>query len=153
MKFLKDIKLFNEKVKKIEKLIFLSIFLKNKKIILKTLEETNNAGKLLLTSIIKYVHLKGQITIQNEPKENIKILKNISKKWEIEKEIEKILTIFKINKKHKNSPIEFIKKGSVIILDEKQNIEKINIKILKNTLKSIKTVKKIFSGKINTKNF
>jgi hypothetical protein len=154
MKYLSDIETFNEKIKRIEKLIFLSKFFKNKKLILTTLEEQNHAGKLLLTSILKYSHIKGEVTLGNEPKKNMQILKKvIAKKWEIQKEISHIVKIFEIHTKHKSSPVEFLKKGAVIILDEHQNIEKINLDILKNALNSIKTIKDIFHSRANSKEF
>lgn len=145
MKYLEDIETFNKKIKRIEKLLFLSKFFKNKKLFLTSLEEQNHAGKILLTSILKHNHAKGIITISKIPENNIQALKNIiAKEWEIENEIENILKLFELHKKHKESPIEFMKKGKIIILDEEQNIEKISINELTLFLTSIKTIKNIF---------
>ena len=55
MRYINDINEFEEKRKRIEKLLFLSSFFTSKKIILTTLEETAEAGKLLLVSILKRI--------------------------------------------------------------------------------------------------
>ena len=102
MKYLEDIETFNKKIKRIEKLLFLSKFFKSKKLLLTSLEEQNHAGKILLTSILKHNHAKGIITISKTPEKNIQNLKNIiAKEWEIEEEMENILRLFELNKKHK----------------------------------------------------
>ena len=121
MRFINDIIKFEEKRKRIEKLLFLSSFFTSKKIILTTLEETAEAGKLLLVSILKHSHTMGDIVLTNESKDNMEILKTvIAKNWEIEKEVEEILELMELNKKHKKSPIEFMRKKKVVILDENQ---------------------------------
>ena len=149
MKYLEDINEFNKKIKRIEKLIFLSRFFKNKKILLMSIEEQNHAGKILLTSILKYHHAKGTIIISKKPEENVQILKDIiAKKLEIENEIANLLKLFQLYKKHKESSIEFMKKGKIIILDEKQNIEKISTKELILFLSSIKIIKNSFQQNI-----
>lgn len=147
MKYINDIETFNTKIKRIEKLLFLSKFFKNKKLFLTSLEEQNHAGKILLTSILKYHHAKGLITISKIPEENLKNLKDIiAKEWGIQKEIENILKLFELHKKHKESPIEFMKKGKIIILDKHQNIEKISIHELTLFTTSIKIIKNSFQS-------
>lgn len=149
MEYLNEIETFNEKIKRIQKLIFITKFFKNKKIMLTLLEEEANAAKLLMTSILKLKHAKNEITLTKIPEENIKILKEkIAKDLNIKKEINSLLNLLKINKKHKNSPVEFMRKGSIIILDEHQNIQKISPKDLNQFLKKIKTISKIFQTQI-----
>jgi len=151
MKYINDINEFEEKIKRIEKLLFLSNFFISKKIILTALEESAAAGKLILVSILKYSHGVGDITLENESKINMEILKNIvAKNWEIEEEVKEILNLMELNKKHKKSPIEFMRKKKIVILDENQNIEIINSIKLKKFLISIKIIRKIFQKKMKT---
>ena len=146
---MKEILEFNQKSKRIEKLIFIATFFKSKKLILKILEEQYLASKNLAISILKFSHIKGEIKLQNNPDENLKILKEtIANNWEIKKEVDDIISLFNIHKKHKESPIEFMKKGIVIILDEEQNIEKITINKLKKISKSTQKIRNIFEGRI-----
>jgi len=154
MKYINDINEFEEKRKRIEKLLFLSTFFVNKNIILTALEESADASKLLLVSILKHSHTMGDIVLTNNSKENMNILKTIvAKNWEIENEIEEILELMELSKKHKKSTIEFMRNKKVVILDEYQNIEIINSAKLKKFLISIKTIKKIFQKKTKTYEF
>ncbi|MBN2891305.1 MAG: hypothetical protein JXL97_05520 [Bacteroidales bacterium] len=141
-------------MKRIEKNLFISKFFKNKKLILTILEEEASAGKIILKSILKYNHAKKIITLTREISQNLEILKNkIAKDWEMENEISNILEIIDLEKKHKKSSIEFMRRGSVIIMDENQNLEKINNEKLKKTFESIKKIKEIFHKKtIDSKN-
>ena len=149
MKYLEELEKFNEKIKRIERLILLSRFFKSKKIMLTLLEEQASAAKLLMISILKFKHAKNEINITKNPQENIKILKEkVAKELEIENEIESLLRLLEIDKKHKDSPIEFMKKGNIIILDEHQNIQKISLKELNTFLKEIKSIASIFQLQI-----
>lgn len=149
MEYLNEIETFNEKIKRIQKLILIAKFFKNKKIMLTLLEEEAISSKLLMTSILKLKHAKNEIKLTKNPEENIKILKEkVSKDLKIEKETNSLLKLLEINKKHKNSPVEFMKKGNIIILDEHQNIQKISLKELNQFLKEIKTISKIFQAQI-----
>ena len=149
MKYLEELEKFNKKINRIEKLILLSRFFKSKKIMLTLLEEQASAAKLLMISILKFKHAKNEINITKNPQENIKILKEkIAKELEIENEIESLLRLLEIDKKHKDSPIEFMKKGNIIILDEHQNIQKISLKELNTFQKEIKSIANIFQLQI-----
>lgn len=151
MKYIHDINEFEEKRKRVEKLLFLSNFFTSKKIILTSLEEMAEAGKLLLVSILKHSHTMGDIILTSNSKENMQILKTIvAKEWDIIDEVEEILELMELNKKHKKSPIEFMRNKKVVILDEDQNIEIINSVKLKKFLISIKTIRKSFQEKTKT---
>lgn len=153
MKYIDDINEFEVKFKRIDKLLLLGNFFKQKRLILTALEEQASAGKLILTSILKFHHMKGEIKLTNQPEKNIEILKNeISKDLEIELEVLHLLELMELNKKHKKSPVEFMRKKKVVILDENQNIETITIERLKSFKKSISTVKLKFKDKISEKN-
>lgn len=149
MEYEKDIQNFEIKLKKAEKLLFLSNFFKSKKIILSALEELCAANKLLSVSLLKFHHIKGNVIISKDPKENKEILnKKIGKLWEIEEELESLSELMKINTEHNKSPTEFLRKNKVIILDENQNIYSIDIKKLKENLYNIKKIKEVFKIEI-----
>ena len=149
MEYEKQIREFEIKLKKAEKLLFLSNFFKSKKIILSTLEEIAYANKLLSISMLKFHHIKGNIIISKDPLENKKILnEKIGKLWEIEEELEELSKLMKINSEHTKSPTEFLRKNKVIILDENQNIYSIDTKLLKENLNHLKKIKEVFKVKI-----
>ena len=150
MKFEDDLMEFEIQLKRVEKLIFLSNFFKSKKIILTTLEELAGANKFLMISILKLNHIKGKIKLSQDSKENKRILhEEIAKDWEIEEMLNLSERLMILAKKHKQSPIEFMRKGKVVILDENQNIETITISSLKDHLKNIKEIKNILKMQIN----
>lgn len=150
MKYFEDITLFNETMKRLEKLLFISKFFKNKKIILTALEEESSAGKILLKSILKYNHAKGTIKLTKDISQNLEILRTkIAKELKIEEEIEEILDIINLEKKHKKSSVEFMRKSNIFIMDENQNLEKINSKKLRKTFESIKRTKETFNSIIS----
>jgi len=152
MKYIEDINEFEIRRKRVDRLILLGRFFGNKKLILTALEEQAYAGKLILTSILKYHHVKGFITLTNSPEKNLDILKSkISKDWEMELEVEHILELMNLNKKHKKSPIEFMRKKKVVILDEDQNIETITIERLKSYTQSITAIKLRFKDELSQK--
>lgn len=149
MEYFNDINTFNEKMKRLEKIIFISKFFKNKKLILTTLEEEAHAGKLLLKSILRYNHAKKYVKLTNVISQNLEILKyKIAKEWEIENEIKNVLQIITLEKMHQNSPMEFFRKGNVVIMDKENKIEQIDVETLKKTFQSIKKIKEIFGLKI-----
>ena len=152
MEHFKEIEEFNIKMRRLEKLIFISRFFNNKRLILTCLEEETLAGKIIIKSILKYSHAKNEVTLTSDLGQNIEVLRTkIAKDWDIEAPVIDILDIIKINRKHKESPTEFMRKGKIIILDEEQNIEKIDHGRLKKTFDSIKIIKERFNSIINSK--
>jgi len=150
MKYIDDINEFEIKTKRIDKLILLGRFFGSKKLILTALEEQADAGKLILTSILKYHHVKGLLKLTNNPEKNIELLqKEVSKNWELELEVAHILELMELNKKHKKSPVEFMRKRKVVILDEEQNIDTITIERLKSFRNSISLIRLKFNDKLN----
>jgi hypothetical protein len=149
MSYEKNIEEFETDLKRAEKLLFLSNFFKSKKLILATLEEISSANKNLMIAILKFNHIKGNIKLSQNPKENKKILhEEIAINWDIEELLNKSQELSLLAKKHKESPIEFMKKGKVVILDDDQNIETITIFKLKQHLSNIKQIKEALKFRI-----
>lgn len=100
------------------------------KILLKILEEIYNSIKLTINSVLQYEYLHKNIEIYKDPKENFKTFKKLSKKYGLKKEqLEKIIEIMEIGKKHRESPFEFGKKNKIVIMSgdktDSINIDKI----------------------------
>ncbi len=136
-------------MQKFEKLLFLSSLFKSKKLILSSLETLSDAHKEISIIILKFNHVKNNIPISKDPKENKKILYElISKNWKIEKEMNQLLNLMEINKQHKNSQIEFKRNNKIIILDENQNIYSIDTEKLKKYSNAIKKIQNILIKKM-----
>ena len=150
MPYEENIKEFEISLKRSEKLILLSNFFKNKKLVLTALEQISYANRNLLIAILKFSHAKGEIVVSKDPRENKKILHEIvGPEWDIEKLLEKSKELSLLTKKHMKSPIEFMKEGKVVILDENQDIYTITIQKLREYLLNLKRLKKILKYRID----
>ncbi|MDA3836791.1 MAG: hypothetical protein PF542_04160 [Nanoarchaeota archaeon] len=149
MQYEKDIEEFQIKIKRSEKLIFLAKFFRSKKMILTALEESASANKILMISILKFNHIKGNVKLSENAEKNKQILhEQIGNHWEMQHLLDNTEKLMILHKKHKSSPMEFMKRGKVIILDENNNIETITLEKLRDFLISIKEIKQIFKNQI-----
>jgi len=142
MKYFQEINSFNIKNKKVQRLLILSKFIKNKKLYLKILEEETELIKTLFKIILKYFYMKKSIQISNNPKDNIKKIEDIiSKKFRLRKEFETISKFISLEKIHKNSAMEIMKKGRIIMIDEKGKSKNLKIADLIDFSKRINKIK------------
>jgi len=142
MKYFQEINSFNIKNKKVQRLLILSKFIKNKKLYLKILEEETELIKILFKIILKYFYMKKSIQISNNPKDNIKKIEDIiSKKFGLKKEFEIISKFISLEKIHKNSAMEIMKKGKIIMIDEKGKSKNLKIADLIDFSKRINKIK------------
>ena len=94
--------------------------IQDKQFLLKILEETNFVIIKCVEAILYYEHLKGKIVLSSDKKINLKIfMDKCALKYDINSnEKMKILQLFDLNEKHKQSVCEFKRNGGVVILSK-----------------------------------
>lgn len=90
----------------------------DKKLLLKILAEINKAVMKNITSILQYEYLFKRITLFSDPKSNLRTFKEkCAPNYQISEDEIKILEeLFDLAKKHKQSPMEFVRNEKVVIL-------------------------------------
>lgn len=142
MGFFQEINSFNIKNKKIQHLLILSKFIKSKKLYLKILEKETELIKILFKIILKYYYMKGYIEISKNSEKNIKKLEEIiSKDFKLKKDFKNILKFISIEKIHKSSAMEVMKKNKIMIIDKRGKSKSFKIIDLTNLLKQINKIK------------
>ena len=111
-----------EKILKIAKHFALVIFpaVKDKKILLKVLEEITKVIKNCISSVLQYEYIYKRINLYRNPKTNFEVFKNqCSKRFNInQNEVILIKELFELSEKHRKSAMEFTAKEKVVILSE-----------------------------------
>jgi len=110
-----------KEIQTIDHIIYMTFpLIKDKKLLLKTLLETKVVVSKCINSILQYEYLYKRISLYKEPRTNFRIFKEkCAQKYGITKEeIKLILELFELAEKHERSPMEFSRKGKIIILSE-----------------------------------
>ncbi len=115
---------------------------REKRILLKALNEIKESVKECISLILYYEHIQKRISISKNHYKNFEIFaNNCSKDYGLTKEdIHLIKNLFRINEKHKKSPLEFIKDGKIVILSENLKTDFLTIKDITDFLKISKKV-------------
>mgnify|MGYP001580583933 CR=1 FL=1 len=92
--------------------------IKDKRLLLKILQEIKNAVAHCVSSILQHDYLYKKIELYKDPKENFRtFIEKCASNCEITKEeIGLIIELFDFIEKHKQSPFEFVKDDKLIIL-------------------------------------
>ncbi len=92
--------------------------IKDKRLLLKILQETKNAVTNCISSILQYEYMFKRINLYRDPKENFKtFVQKCAPRYNIqENELMMIFELFDFVKKHQESPFEFIKDEKLVIL-------------------------------------
>ncbi len=117
---------------------------KDKKLLLKMMSELKTAMANCINSVLQYEYLYKRITLYKKPKDNFKtFIGKCAPEYNIKKEeTDLIIELFDIAEKHKQSSMEFIKNGKVIILSDNMKPETINIEKIKKFLDLTKDILK-----------
>ena len=109
---------------------------------MKILLETKIAVANCVNSILQYEYIYKRIALFKNADTNFRIFKEqCASKYNITKEeVELILELFDISKKHKQSPMEFIRNEKIIILSENLKPETIAIEKIKEFLLLAKNI-------------
>ncbi len=115
---------------------------KDKKLLLKILEEINSGITSCLNSILQYEYLFKKIRLSPDPKQNLEVFKQkCAPRFLItQSEVKSIIELFEIIKVHKKSPFEFVKDEKIVILSETMNQKVINLDKAKEFLASAKSI-------------
>jgi hypothetical protein len=144
-KFLQNLQEAENKIKKADHWIYTTYpLIKEKKFLLKILEEINAGIGKCINSILQYEYLFKKIPLFLDPKKNFETFqKKCGPRFSITfYEINLIKELFEIIKAHKNSSFEFVKEEKVIILFEKEGQKIVNLEKTKEFLIVAKSILK-----------
>jgi len=104
-----------------------------------------------INAILNYEYLYKKVHLYLDNEENIKTFIKTSRNYNISNEqIKKILEILELNKKHKQSAMEFVKRERIIILSDKLGTQILDINKIKGYLILAKEVLMKVNEKIKT---
>ena len=92
--------------------------IKDKRLLLKILQEIKNAVVHCISSILQYDYLYKKIDLYKDSKENFRVfIEKCASNYEITKEELGLITeLFDVVEKHRQSPFEFVKGDKLVIL-------------------------------------
>ncbi len=91
--------------------------LKENRMIIKILEELYSCATCLMKGLLQYEYALKRVPLYKNPELNLKTFKNkISPRYFNESELKIMLAILEIQKKHKESPVEFVRRDKFVIL-------------------------------------
>jgi len=154
-KFLENIEEAEKTIRFVDHMIYVTFpLIKDKRLLLKVLQETKTAITNCISSILQYEYLYKRITLYKNSKANFKtFIEKCASRYGISKEeIKLILELFDFVEKHKESPFEFVKKEKVVILSENLKPKILTIEKTKEFLMLAKNILRKTRGTI-TKNF
>jgi hypothetical protein len=142
-KFLENIIAAEKKIQIVDHMIYVTFpLIKDKRLLLKILQEIKNAVMDCISSILQHEYLYKRIILYKNPKSNFKIfIEKCTPRYQITKEeINLILELFDFIEKHRESPFEFIKDDKVIILSNDLNPKTLTIEKTKEFLMLVKNI-------------
>lgn len=130
--------------------------LKENRLLIRILEQLNNAIFNIVNAILKHEYNFKRIKIYNDVRTNLETLETkCAPRYGIPKEnIEGIKHIFRLIEKHKTSPMEFVRQNKFIIMSDNLETENVTLDKLKFFLVIAKdTLKKAENIMISDKKF
>ncbi len=142
-KFIESLQEAEQIIRKIDHMTYVTFpLIKDKRVLLKVLLETKVAIVDCINSILQYEYIFKRINLHKDPKENFKTFVEIcAPRYSITKEeTQKIIELFEIVEKQKESSMEFIKDGKIIILSGNMKKETLEIEKIKEFLNLAKRI-------------
>jgi len=142
-KFLENIIAAEKRIRTADHMVYVTFpLIKDKRLLLKIIQEIKNAVMEGINSILQYEYLYKRIILYKNPKSNFKIfIEKCAPKYQITREeINLILELFDFIEKHKESPFEFIKDDKVIILSNSLDPKTLTIEKTKEFLILVKNI-------------
>jgi len=136
-KFLENIMEAEKIIHTADHMVYITFpLIKDKRLLLKILQEIKNAIIYCINSILQYEYLYKRITIYKDSKSNFRIfIEKCAPRYKIEKEdISLILEIMDFVDKHKESSFEFIKDEKLVILSKNMKPKTLTIEKTKEFL-------------------
>lgn len=107
--------------------------IKEKRLLLKILNETYIAILNIVNAILQYEYLYKRISLYKDSKENLSVFKKCAHRYNIDEEqINKVMEIFNLTEKHKNSPFEFVRNDKVVIMTNALKTDTITLEKMKS---------------------
>jgi hypothetical protein len=151
-KFIENIYEAEKTIHTIDHMIYVTFpLVKDKKLLIKILLETKIALTKCINSILQYEYIYKRINLYKDGKSNFNTFeKKCAPRYGInKKDIEMILELFEIIKKHKESTMEFTKNEKIIILSENLKTKTVSIDKIKNFIVLSKKILKNTKSTIN----
>lgn len=106
------------------------------RLLLKIFDEIYKSVINCINAVLNYEYLYKRIRIYSDNEDNIRTFSDRCAKYYnlSHEQIKKILEILELNKKHKKSPMEFVKKERVVILSENLGTKTLDIHKIKEYL-------------------
>lgn len=120
-KFLENISKAEKTLQTVDHMIYVTFpLIKDKRLILKVLQEIKNSVTNCISAILQYEYLFKRISLYKNPKANFKtFVEKCAPRYNISNnQIKLILELFDFAEKHKSSPFEFIKDEKVVIMSK-----------------------------------
>ena len=150
-KFIESLEKAKKTIEKSDHLTYITCnIVKDKKLLLKILEEIKSSITDCLNALLQYEYIYKRIKLYKDPKSNFEIFENkCAQRYEITKEeINLIKEIFKLTAQHKQSAIEFIRREKVIILSDTMQQKTLTIEKIKQYLQISKKIYEKTNNKI-----
>lgn len=144
MKFIESLQEAEKNVRTIDHMLYVTYpLIKDKRILIKVLKESKNSIFLCISAILQYEYINKRITLYEDSKRNFNTFIECSKRYSVTSdEIKRILELFDIIERHKESAIEFYKNGKLIILSENMTQRLISLEKTKEFLELSKEILK-----------
>ncbi len=114
---------------------------KEQRLILKIFDEIYKSIIGCINAILNYEYLYKRIKLYRDNNDNMQtFIGKCAKNYTLNNEqIKKIKEIIELNKRHKQSAMEFVKKDKIVILSDSLKTQVLNIQIIKQYLLTTKT--------------
>ena len=120
------------------------------RLLLKIFDEIYNSIIGCVNCILNYEYLYKRISLYKSHKDNLGTFVNLAKEYDLSNEhIKKIEEIIEVNKRHKESAMEFVKGDKVVILSDNLGTQILDLRIVKEYLLLAKELMVRVKGKIN----
>jgi len=105
------------------------------RLLLKIFDETYSSIINCINSILNYEYLYKRIQLYNNHSDNMDTFVRIAKDYELSNEqVKKIKEVIELNKKHKQSAMEFVKKDKVVIMSDSLSTQVLDLRLIKEYL-------------------
>jgi|SRR3989344_834486 len=127
--------------------------LKDKHLVFKMLNEIYISLLGIINALLQYEYYYKRISLSQDSKQNFQIFKNkCALRYGIsEQEIAKIIEIFNLVEKHKNSPFEFAKRDKIVIMTDNMHTETVTLDKIKEYLALSKLILKKAEARIRVR--
>ena len=110
--------------------------IKDKRILLKILQETKNAITLCINSILQYEYFHKRITLYKDPRQNFNsFIDKCAESYGVGKEqVNLVLELFDFIEKHKDSSFEFMRGEKIVVLSNGSKMRTMTVERAKEFL-------------------